>query len=183
MKKVKNFLENSIITILLILIAICGVSVVRGDSYSKVDGNSMYPTLESGQAIKISKKTEYNKNDIVSLTFNEEQKKINEHGYDAIVKRIVAVSGDTVEVKNGYVYVDGQLQEDFSYDGWSNYVHLNQEKEASYVLKDGEYFVMGDNYASSRDSRYYGLFTKDQIEGLVTVKDNWITKILSFIDF
>lgn len=173
MNKVKNILENLLITILLILIAFCGVSLARGERHTPSIGGSMYPTMDGNQRVIITPSSKYSKGDIVCI-------KLETHD---IIKRIVAVSGDEVEVENGYVYVNGKLQNDFSYNGWENYIHSELEKKASYSLKENEIFVMGDNYASSRDSRYYGLFTENQIEGIVTKENALVAKILDLIDF
>ncbi len=76
-----------------------------------------------------------------------------------LVKRVVAVSGQTVEVRNGVLMVDGQSIEE-------DYVQLRSEEAVpKQMVHDDEVFVMGDNRSNSLDSRYFGPISADQIRG------------------
>ena len=73
------------------------------------------------------------------------------HG-DAIVKRVIATEGQTVDIdfRNGIVYVDGEaLQEEYIYTP----THLSEGVEFPLVVDEGCVFLMGDNRGDSRDSR------------------------------
>lgn len=78
------------------------------------------------------------------------------------VKRVVGVPGDTVEIRRGGVYVNGQpLTEPYV-------THpLNSESVAPRVIRENEYFVMGDNRLASNDSRDWGPVPLDMIIGKV----------------
>lgn len=63
------------------------------------------------------------------------------------VKRVIGLPGETVEIKNGYVYIDGNPIEE---------PYLKEEMRGEYgpyVVPEGSYFMLGDNRNSSQDSR------------------------------
>jgi signal peptidase I len=85
-------------------------------------------------------------------------------GSKHFIKRIVGlpyetidVQGDTVTIYNA-AYPDGFVLKE-------PYLKFKSDKEARYVLKENEYFVMGDNRAVSYDSRSWGPLTRDHITG------------------
>ena len=129
-----------------------------------VEGSSMYPTLADGEfgftnLLGLSLEG-VNRGDIVIVS--EE----NEYW----VKRVIALLNETIECRDGVVYIDGEALEEPYLD--TAYVE-DIEKNQGYFTSDfepvtlgaDEYFVMGDNRVVSADSRVVGPFTRDQIIG------------------
>lgn len=121
-----------------------------------VDGSSMEPTLKHGDRLLVLNSLwydDYQYGDIVVLrkeTFME----------DPIVKRIIATSGQTVDIDfdEGVVYVDGvELEEDYIND----YTYLEEGTEFPLTVPNGSVFVLGDNRNHSSDSRDSRLGTVD----------------------
>ncbi len=87
-----------------------------------------------------------------------------------LIKRAIAFEGDIVTIKDGEVYLNGELlKEDYAIgktyapdcrDG-------GDTVEVNYVLSEGEIFFLGDNREDSLDSRFYGVCTFDNIEGVI----------------
>ena len=128
-----------------------------------VVGRSMVPTLSDNDWVLIDrisyKFTEPEKNDIIVF----ENKDVAD---SLIVKRIIAVPGDTVELKNGYLYINDKLyQDEFSV----RYGNFNREK---FTVEDGFYFVLGDNRSESNDSLSWEnpCISIDDIKGKVILK-------------
>ncbi|AMA72646.1 signal peptidase I [Aneurinibacillus thermoaerophilus] len=120
-----------------------------------VDGSSMMPTLENGERLIVNKLIYYIQDpkpgDIVVFHATREKD---------YIKRVIATEGQTVEVRNDQLYIDGKPVDES---------YLKQYKEearaAGYVLTEdfgpekvppGHIFVMGDNRRNSTDSRVIG---------------------------
>ena len=92
---------------------------------------------------------------------------INKTSY---IKRIIAVEGDHIEIKDGKVYLNGEeLQEDYLDDG----VTTNMGTYGMFsdvVVPEGHVFVMGDNRGHSTDSRSFGCVPVEKIEGKVWIR-------------
>lgn len=84
---------------------------------------------------------------------------------DYYVKRVIAVGGDTVDIKRNHLYVNGKLMDE-------SYVYGDTKTKIGgvdfpYVVEDEKVFVMGDNREGSKDSRDFGAVTRGQIKGKV----------------
>jgi signal peptidase I len=84
----------------------------------------------------------------------------------AYVKRIVGMPGDNVEIQRGSIYVDGQEISDsrISTNFYYNFGDYGQSGK-SIDIPEKSYFVLGDNSASSRDSRHWGFVPFDDVLG------------------
>lgn len=130
--------------------------------HTGVAGQSMLGTLEDGDEVLVNrfiyKLKQPKANDIIVFLPNGNEKS------NYYIKRVVGVPGDTVQIKNGAVYVNGELFEEIADVPAIENAEL-AEKEI--VVGEDEYFVLGDNRNNSEDSRYanIGNIKKEYIEG------------------
>ena len=78
-----------------------------------------------------------------------------------LVKRIIGVPGDVINIVDGRVYVNDQLLE----EAYVEDLTFAKVIEYPVTVPEGHYFVMGDNRDVSRDSRHFGMIAFDHIEG------------------
>ena len=122
-----------------------------------VDGHSMLNTLQHGDRLLVVNSMlyhDYKYGDIVIL------RKDGVFDDDPIVKRVIAVEGQTVDIDfaEGIVYVDGAaLEEDYIREP----TYTAEGTEFPLTVPEGSIFVMGDNHNGSSDSRDYRLGTVD----------------------
>ncbi|MBR3436552.1 MAG: signal peptidase I [Lachnospiraceae bacterium] len=129
---------------------------------SVVDGNSMNPTLNNGDSLVVGR-IQYvfsgpKRFDIVVFELKDDP---GTH----YIKRIIGLPGETVQIREGAVYINGEL---LSEDVYGNAKILRPGRAYEpLTLGEGEYFVLGDNRNNSQDSRYIapGNIAKSQIVG------------------
>ena len=121
----------------------------------RVDGNSMRKTLEDGDILLLYKMAKFERNDIIVLDEKEDE--------EIIIKRIIALPGETIKIQNGKIYInDKEYNDEFAYGDTSDYEQV--------TLGENEYFILGDNRLISKDSRYFGTITEDEIIGKVVFR-------------
>lgn len=120
-----------------------------------VTGNSMNPALSNGKIVFINRISHiYDRYDVIVI----KSKRLNKN----IVKRIIGMPGDTVLIKNGYIYINGRkLNENYGNEKIQN----GGIAETEQFLDKGEYFVLGDNRNDSIDSRKIGFIKEKEIVG------------------
>lgn len=153
-EKVKKIVKEAI-PYLIIIIA---VVLIRSFIVTpiKVDGQSMYSTLNNGDILILKKydKT-YDRFDVV--VFN--------NGSDRLIKRIIALPGEKVEYKKNKLYINGKyIKEPFLKNNQKTY-DFNLEELGYKKVPKNSYFVLGDNRTNSADSRVLGTIEKNRIQG------------------
>ena len=138
-----------------------------------VDGESMMPTLESGERMIVNK-LNYKIGDIQHfdiVVFHAPEKK-------DYIKRVIGVPGDTLEYKNDQLYINGKkINEPYLQDYKNQIVDGGTLTEdfsvldytGKKIIPKGSYFVMGDNRRNSKDSRHIGLVSEEEIVGKASV--------------
>ncbi len=152
-KEIFGWMFGIFVSALLAFVAVYCVGMT-----TSVIGVSMEPGLESGQTILVNRfvyrLTSPKRDDVIVFLPNGNQ---NAHFY---VKRVVAVPGDTVQIINGILHVNGMPETEGMFDKMADAGIAENE----ILLKSGEYFVLGDNRNNSEDSRSANI-------GVVSEKD------------
>ena len=180
--------------VLTLLVAVVAALLIRSFIFEpvRVDGASMNDTLTDGDIMFVSKwdynsvwlcfpwQTDEAKESSARLAsgLGEPQRfdvvvcRYPNRGDTNFVKRIVGLPGDSIYIKEGYLYVNGEkyeeeyINDEYRVKGGSNGWTFRSEEDP-YVVPEGCYFVMGDHRNNSNDSRAQGAITRDMIVGHV----------------
>lgn len=98
----------------------------------------------------------------VSEIFRPVESKTNKR----LVKRIIGVPGDKIDIRNGKVYINGKMLNEPYIKGET----VCRELQLPLTVPPEKYFVLGDNREVSKDSRNFGLIDSSQIEGKVVFR-------------
>lgn len=143
----------------------------------RVDGESMRDTLQNNEIVLVTKPEylagNYQRGDVIICRYPKRNSKtsiqlggtleVDIVKHTLFVKRLIALPGDTLQIVNGVVYVNGEQVDESGID-------MHTKSATNYgpiVLGENEYFVMGDNRGNSNDSRAVGPITEDMIVGHV----------------
>lgn len=124
-----------------------------------VYGDSMSPTLNNQDVVVVTEKDleDIEFNDIVVFT-------VEEYPNTYSIKRVIGTPGDEISIENNIVYRNGKEVE-------VQYNDLDRSETFIYsmsvLVKEGELFVLGDNYNNSIDSRIFGCIPVENIKGVV----------------
>jgi len=141
----------------------------------KIPTGSMRMTLQEGDLVLVNKfiygakvpwtsfylpaLREPKRGDVVVFVYPEDKKK-------DFIKRLVALPGETVEIKSGTIYINDQPASDAIFKQIYYYNRGDFAAEGQkIVVPQNCYFVLGDNSLSSKDSRYWGFVPKENLLG------------------
>lgn len=164
------------IIVVLMIAAVVAISFFQS---IRMQESSMEPTLQMDETFFINKLSYKLKGpkrgDLIAFT-----KDGKDHA--AIhIKRVIGLPGETIQIQNGEVYIDGKkYKEKIKVDKMTN----SGLAEQKITLKKNEYFVLGDNRNNSEDSRFAEIKTvkKKYIEGKLWFRSSPIKK-LGFIKY
>ncbi|OOB77561.1 MAG: signal peptidase I [Epulopiscium sp. Nele67-Bin001] len=125
-------------------------------AHTVVPSSSMVPTINVGDHMIINYLPCYYSNPVAGDIIIFRQGNIN------MVKRVIAVGGDIVDLEDGYVYVNGERLDELDYVREFG-VTYPQSLVFPYKVPEDSYFVMGDNRLNSEDSRTFSSITRSQI--------------------
>ncbi len=162
----KNILREVLITIILALIIFFAARATI-QTYIVVM-TSMEPSFHEGQRLVVNKVVyifgEPERGDVVVFRAPNQE-------HDDFIKRVIALPGDTVEVKNGAVYINGVRLDEPYIKSPPSY------NMAEMKVPEDSYFVLGDNRNNSNDSHYGWLLPRENIIGKAWLStwppDNW----------
>ncbi|MCL2342369.1 MAG: signal peptidase I [Firmicutes bacterium] len=161
----------------LVVVAVC-VVVVFGFllQISPVSGSSMLPTFYQGEWVLLWRLDRtYARNDVIA--FVPEDPESAAVADKELIKRVIGLPGETVDIQNGAVLINGTPL---------NEPEIDQEtvqKPAGpgvpvfpLTLGPNEYFVLGDNRGNSMDSRNFGVITRSEIAGRIIVSLRFLSR-------
>ena len=185
-KKEKSLTREILEWILTIVVAIAIALPIRAFGFElvRVDGESMDNTLANGEIMFVTKydyastwlsfpwQNDESKEKAVRITTGGNPQRFDVvicrypgRGDTNFVKRVVGLPGDTIEIRDGYLYVNGDRYEEPYVDDEYRGGRLNTF--GPYTVPEGEYFVMGDHRNNSNDSRAVGAIERSMIIGHV----------------
>ena len=159
------------IVLLVIVLAIATALLLKYfvlDTFT-VDGISMYPTLDggnganldddenNGETLFLNKMAKIKRGDIVVFVPDK-----GTFAGRTLVKRVIAIGGDHVQIKDNAVYLNGQLLvEDYTNDQEP----AISDQDLDFYVEEGNVFCMGDNRNHSSDCRVFGQVSLDTVVG------------------
>jgi signal peptidase I len=152
----------------IVVFLVVGVVVIQyiGVSIGHVGGVSMEPTLVDGERFLVNRAVY-----LVKAPQREEMVQLVDPNKNAtlIVKRVIGEPGDTVRITEGSVSIineDGEkvLEEPYLPPGTQTNIADDLEE---FVIPEHEYFLLGDNRGSSKDSRHFGPIHRKYINGRI----------------
>lgn len=156
----KSWWQDALESILPALVIVLFINLFLAQA-TRVEGQSMEPNLCPNQRL-IVEKVSYRfdlpeRGDVVVL-------KLPSRETEPLIKRVIGLPGETVEIRNGCVFIDGEpLRE--SYLQVQTYGNIPPRK-----VPEGYVFVLGDNRNASNDSRFFGPVPLDNIVGRAWIR-------------
>ncbi|MBC7263292.1 MAG: signal peptidase I [Chloroflexi bacterium] len=152
---IKTWLRDILETVLPALFIVVLVNAFLAQA-TRVEGQSMQPSLHSDERLVIEKLSYHlhppQRGDIIVL-------RLTDRSTNPLIKRVIGLPGETVEIRDGRVYINGQVLEE---------PYVIQPASGSMpprVVPPGHVFVLGDNRDYSNDSRTFGEVPLENVLG------------------
>jgi signal peptidase I len=148
-----SFVVDIFETLVLSVVLFVGVNIIS--ARIRVEGDSMIPTLISGEYVVVNRMSyrlgNPHRGDIIVFHFPR-------NPAEEYIKRIIGLPGDVIEVVNGSVFVNGQPLDE-------NYLDVKINYTGKWEVPSGQLFVLGDNRNNSSDSHDWGTVPMDYVVG------------------
>ncbi len=170
----RAFFDWAVVIVVALLVAFVVRTFVL--AHFVVEGSSMYSTLETGDRVFVNKLSyrlhDPNRGDVVVLH------QITGASERDLIKRVIGLPGETVEVRNCTVLIDGRiLNEPYLDPEVVTPTECGGDYTLDGVVPEDHVFVMGDNRGGSQDSRVIGPVSEDDLVGRAFVvfwpQRNW----------
>ncbi len=164
LRKIYNFLLDSVQTFLIAAAIFLVVYLFLFRPY-EVKGDSMYPNFHDKEYVLTNLITlrlhDPVRGDVVVFKSPPEPEK-------DYIKRVIGIGGDTVYLKDGYVYLNGKILDEEAYLSSSvkTYQGAFMQEGEQLTVPNDMFFVLGDNRNASSDSREWGFVKKDTLIGV-----------------
>lgn len=149
----KRIVLDILETLILAVVLYFGINAVS--VRVRVDGFSMNPTLQNGEYILVNrlayKLGEPVRGDIVVFSFPMDPKQ-------ELIKRVIGLPGETISVQDGKVLVNGLPLDE-------PYIAAPPIYNNTWVIPEGQLFVLGDNRNESKDSHEWGMLPMENVVG------------------
>ncbi len=150
-------------TVVLTLVIFFVIQTFVAQPY-QVHQSSMERTFEEGQYVLVDKLSphwsDYHRGDVIVFNPPED---FENNKREPFIKRVIGLPGETVEIRDGSVWIDGnRLVEGYLYDGQAT---VPEGSTSRWVVGAGQLFVMGDHRQMSSDSRVFGPIAHDSVIG------------------
>jgi signal peptidase I len=151
--RILRFIGELLQTILIAGVLFLAVNLLT--ARIRVEGISMEPSLHEGQFVVVNRIAyrwnEVNRGDIIVFRFPLNPSR-------RFIKRVIGLPGNTVSIRGGDVFIDGQLLDE-------PYIAATPRYDGEWIIGPGEVFVLGDNRNNSSDSQNWGPLPTEEIIG------------------
>lgn len=172
-----NFIKEIISILLSVVVAYVLFILIRTFLFFpfEVVGDSMAPTLESGDRLILNRLGEVDRFDVVVFPAPDTGSDDEEY-----VKRIIGIPGDEITYYKDDLFINGELVEEHYLEPLkatddesqvtNDFSLIDVPGSTSAVVPPESYFVLGDNRQVSKDSRMFGFVPADEIEGTSSLR-------------
>jgi signal peptidase I len=133
-----------------------------------IPSESMVPTLQINDRLIVEKVSYYfhppDRGDIIVFRPPAELRQQQPNFHDALIKRVIGLPGDTVEIRGGIVYINGNPVEE------PYIAEMPKDDWGPETVPDDSYLVLGDNRNRSNDGRFWGFLPREDIIGRAAVR-------------
>lgn len=183
-KEAKDRIANAVFTIVLLFLCVA----LLWTKYVwllcvEVDGPSMNDTLKTGDLLLADRVGKANRGDVI----------VFEHDGKMYIKRLIALGGDTIKVKNNRVYLKKNGESEFSLldedyakglTRWNALEHGAYREE--YTVSEGCFFALGDNRGNSHDCRDFGevsfaFYVGRVPQHIIDIKDSYWNRFFKYL--